>query len=74
MVRETRRRELTLAQHYGQQGTFATDDVNGDGQVNFADLLLVAQNYGHPLPIAPAQTPLADLPAVLRRRSTKLVK
>lgn len=41
---------LTLAQHYGQAGTFATGDVNGDGLVNFGDLLLVAQSYGHPLP------------------------
>lgn len=40
---------LTLAQHYGFGGTFAQGDVNGDGVVNFADLLLVAQNYGHPL-------------------------
>jgi ELWxxDGT repeat protein len=40
---------LTLAQHYGQPGTFATGDANGDGLVNFDDLLLVAQNYGHPL-------------------------
>lgn len=38
---------LTLAQHYGQSGTFAQGDVNGDGQVGFSDLLLVAQNYGH---------------------------
>ena len=40
---------LTIAQHYGQPGTFADGDLNGDGRVNFDDLLLLAQNYGHPL-------------------------
>lgn len=50
---------LTLAQHYGQQGTFATGDLNDDGQVNFNDLLLLAQNYGHPLPSAAAAQPVA---------------
>ena len=43
---------LTIAQHYGQQGTFATGDLNDDGQVDFNDLLLLAQNYGHPLAAA----------------------
>src|SRR6202035_1077715 len=47
---------LTLAQHYGQPGTFADGDLNADGTVNFADLLLLAQNYGHPLPAAAAAT------------------
>jgi ELWxxDGT repeat protein len=40
---------LTLAQHYGSAGTFATGDLNGDGKVNFADLLVLAQKYGHSL-------------------------
>jgi hypothetical protein len=54
---------LTLAQHYGQSGTFATGDVTGDGKVNFDDLLLLAQNYGHPLPAAAApQLTAAALP------------
>jgi len=58
---------LTLAQHYGQQGTFATGDVTDDGSVNFADLLLVAQNYGHPLAAAAAPVPdVADSVARLR--------
>ena len=56
---------LTLAQHYGQQGTFATGDVTGDGQVNFDDLLLVAQNYGHSLPAA---TMTADGSSLLLKR------
>ena len=40
---------ITLARHYGQAGTFATGDLNGDGKVDFADLVLLARNYGHPL-------------------------
>jgi hypothetical protein len=34
---------LALAQHYAQPGAFSDGDLNGDGQVNFADLLLLAQ-------------------------------
>ena len=45
---------LTLAQHYGQQGTFASGDLNGDEEMNFNDLLLLLNNYGHTLPSAPA--------------------
>lgn len=37
---------LTLAQHYGNEGSWSTGDFNGDGRVDFADLLLLAQNYG----------------------------
>lgn len=40
---------LTLAQHYNQPGTFADGDLNGDGTIGFADLLLLAQNYGRTL-------------------------
>ena len=54
---------LTLAQHFDQPGTFATGDANVDGTVNFADLLLMAQNYGHALPSPPgtAQDALAAI-------------
>jgi hypothetical protein len=41
---------LSAAQSYGHEGTFANGDVNGDGRVDFADVLLIAQNYGHTLP------------------------
>ena len=41
-----------LAQHYGQAGNFVTGDLNGDGQVNFADLVLLARYYGQTLPAA----------------------
>ena len=37
---------LTLARNYGQPGTLATGDLNGDGQVNFDDLVILARNYG----------------------------
>lgn len=40
---------ITVARHYGQAGTFATGDLSGDGKVDFADLVLLARNYGHPL-------------------------
>lgn len=64
---------LTLAQHYSQQGTFATGDLNNDGQVNFDDLLLLAQNYGHSLSSAAA--PASDVllrPAATRPRRRAL--
>lgn len=41
---------VKLAANYGQAGTFATGDLDGDGQVGFDDLLLLARNYGHSLP------------------------
>ena len=43
---------LTVAQNIGHAGTFADGDLNGDGWVDFSDLLLLAQNYGHALPRA----------------------
>ena len=61
---------LTLAQHYGQQGTFAAGDLNGDGQVNFNDLLILAQSYGHSLPSAAAGNSLEDVASLRPRRST----
>lgn len=36
---------LSLAQHYGQSGTWTGGDFNYDGVVEFGDLLIVAQNY-----------------------------
>ena len=59
---------LTLAQHYGQPGTFATGDVTGDGQVNFDDLLMLAQNYGHPLPSGTMTTAAADNSSLLLKK------
>ena len=63
---------VKLARNYGQRGTFATGDLNGDGLVNFDDLLLVARNYGHALPVTTAtEVPnLLDdkLPLALRHR------
>jgi len=50
---------LTLAQHYGQHGTFATGDLNDDGMVNFDDLTILAQNFGHPLEVSGAKRRLS---------------
>lgn len=61
---------LTLAQHYDQQGTFATGDLNNDGKVNFDDLLLLAQNFGRALPSVAAAGPVADLRLVHASRPT----
>ena len=36
---------LLIAQNYGRPGTFAQGDLNYDGTIDFADLLLLAQNY-----------------------------
>ena len=41
---------LLLAQHYTLADIFATGDFNGDDKVDFANLLLLAQHYGQPLP------------------------
>lgn len=62
---------LTLAQHYNQPGTFASGDLNGDDQVNFNDLLLLAQNYGHALPDAAPAAAASDwlLSGLSRKRS-----
>jgi len=43
---------LALAQHYNKPGDLADGDLNGDGRIDFSDLLLLAQNYGRSL--APA--------------------
>lgn len=50
---------LTLAEHYQSPGTFATGDLNGDDFVDFSDLLLLAQNYGHPLSPTGPQGPMS---------------
>jgi len=54
---------VKLARHVGQPGTFATGDLNDDGQVDFADLVLLARNYGHALSVATIATG-ANLPDV----------
>ena len=59
---------LTLAQHYGQAGTFADGDLTGDDQVNFADLLLLAQNYGHSLSTPAAGAASGDSASLLLRK------
>ena len=40
---------VALARHYGQAGTFADGDLNGDGKVDFSDLVILARNFGHAL-------------------------
>jgi len=62
---------LVLAQHYGQPGTFATGDVNGDDVVDFADLLAVAQSYGHPLATIAARDSSAVLRIPLKQRAVR---
>ncbi len=54
---------VTVAQHYGNAGSYAQGDLNGDGVVSFADLVLVAQNYGASLPI-PASASVVSSPAL----------
>jgi uncharacterized membrane protein len=46
---------LTMAQHYNSPGTFAQGDLTGDDKVDFADLLVLAQNYGRSLASAETQ-------------------
>ena len=36
---------LQLSHHYGQTGTWATGDFNGDGTVDFPDFLALSRNY-----------------------------
>ena len=48
---------LTLAQFYGQPGSWGMGDFNGDGRVDFADLLLLAQHYGQAVAGAQATEP-----------------
>lgn len=38
---------VTLAADYQQAGTFAEVDLNGDGSVDFKELVILAANYGH---------------------------
>ena len=56
---------VTLARNYGQSGTLDTGDLNGDGVVNFDDLVILARNYGHTFtPVvsqAAAQTPAVSI-------------
>ena len=65
---------LLLAQNYGlkQGGAHATGDANLDGAVNFADPLILAQEYEGSTAAAPAPEPFwmaaAGLPMPLRRR------
>lgn len=59
---------ITLARNYGQPGTFANGDLNGDGEVNFTDLTLLARNYGHALaswPATPAVQAQAEIASSL---------
>lgn len=37
---------LTLANQFGQAGTYAQGDLNCDGEVAFTDFLILAQNFG----------------------------
>lgn len=40
---------VALARSYGGPGTLANGDLNGDGKVDFTDLVILARNYGHAL-------------------------
>lgn len=59
---------LTLAQHYGQDGTIADGDLNNDGRIDFNDLLLLAQNYGHQLSATTPADSLSVLATAAKRR------
>lgn len=37
---------LTVAQHYGQRGTYTDGDFDRNGTVDFGDLLILGQHYG----------------------------
>ena len=45
---------VTIAAHYGQNGTIAVGDLSQDGKINFDDLVVLAKNYGHTLRSAAA--------------------
>ena len=53
---------LTVTRNFGQPGTFATGDLNGDGTVNLADLLLLTRNFGHALPASASVSAIATAP------------
>jgi len=61
---------VTLARNYSHPGTFATGDLNGDGQVGFDDLVLLARNYGKVVspsdfaPVTPATAQVASSPSL----------
>ena len=56
---------VRIARHFGQAGTFATGDLNGDGVVNFQDLVLLARNYGHALPALTTAASASIQPSVI---------
>jgi hypothetical protein len=41
--------QAKINQNLGRPGTFSMGDVNGDGMVNAADLLVLQENFGHPI-------------------------
>jgi hypothetical protein len=46
-----------MAQHYNTfTADYATGDLNADGNVDFGDLILLAQNYQKSLPPLPVMT------------------
>jgi len=73
---------VKMAENYGRAGTFATGDLNGDGAVNFADLVILAQNYNKTLPpptataavFAASQVNVAAAPVVQQVRARHTVR
>src|SRR6185312_14366006 len=59
---------LTLTRNFGQPGTFAAGDLNGDGTVNLADLLLLTRNFGHALPASAIAGATPEAPATIPAR------
>jgi len=47
---------VKLARGYGKPGTFANGDLNGDGNVGFQDLVILARNYSKRLTSWPVTT------------------
>lgn len=48
---------VKLTRGYGKPGTFANGDLNGDGKIDFTDVVLLARNYGKRLttwPVVPS--------------------